>query len=144
MMPKRTKVMAFGGFDVLHAGHLSFLRQARKQGDELVVVVATDRVLEKVKGHEPYFNQQERRQLVASLKFVDKAILGDKNNTLLPIKWERPDVIVLGYDQPKQVGELRRELAEIGVRVKKIVRTKPFKVRKHKSSKVKKYFERFV
>ena len=143
-MTKRVKVMAFGGFDVLHAGHVHFLQYAKRQGDYLIVVVATDRVLKKVKRHDPYFSQEERRRLVGSLKFVDKAILGDKNNTLLPIKWERPDVIVLGYDQPKQIGDLRKELAAIGIRVKKIVRAKPFAAHKHKSSKVKKYFEQYI
>lgn len=136
--------MAFGGFDVLHLGHVQFLKEAKKKGDELVVVVARDRVLRHVKHHEPYFKEAERLELLSSLKCVDRAILGDQHNTLLPIKWERPQVIVLGYDQPKRIPELRRELLAMGIRIEKIVRAKPYGTRRHKSKKVKHYFERFV
>ncbi|MFH1106914.1 MAG: adenylyltransferase/cytidyltransferase family protein [Candidatus Micrarchaeota archaeon] len=142
-MPKARKAMAFGAFDVLHLGHISFLEQAAALAETLVVVVATDKVIRKVKGRAPYFNQEERLKLVSSLRCVGKAILGDEGNTVLPIVWEKPDVIALGYDQPKKIGELRKEVAEVGL-TPRIVRLKPFGERRHKSSKVKAYFERFV
>lgn len=142
-MAKARKVMAFGAFDVLHLGHIEFLKQAKKLGHRLVVVVARDSVIKRGKKHKPYFNEKERFQLVSSLRSVDKAILGDEGNTLLPIVWEKPDVVALGYDQPKTEKELRKELAELGLHPK-IVRLKPFAAGRHKSSKVKRYFERFV
>ena len=145
MSRHRVKVMAFGAFDVLHLGHLRMLKQAQKLGDRLVVVVASDAILEKGKGHKAYFNEDERRELVASFRYVDKAIRGDRHNTLEPILKEKPDVIAFGYDQPKKPSELLEELKSAGLRkLPKIVRLKPFKTGRHKSSKVKRYFEKFV
>ncbi len=141
-MAKARKVMAFGAFDVLHLGHVHFLRAAKRLGKKLVVVVARDKVIRRVKGRKPYFNEAERFQLVSSLRPVDKAILGDEGNTILPIVWEKPDVICLGYDQPKKIKELRRELLEVGLHPK-IVRLKPYNPERNKSSKIKAYFEKF-
>ncbi len=137
--------MAFGGFDVLHLGHLHLLESAKKLGDRLYVVVASDAILKKVKHHDAYFDEEERRKLVGSLKFVDKAIRGDRNNTLVPILKFKPDLIALGYDQPKKPEALLAELKEAGCKkMPRIVRISKYKTHKHKSTKVKKYFERFV
>ena len=143
MAAKAGKAMAFGAFDVLHLGHVSFLKQARKLGKKLVVVVARDSVILKRKKHRPYFDERERLQLVSSLRFVDRAILGDEGNTILPIVWEKPDVIALGYDQPKGIAELRHELDAVGLHPR-IVRLKPYRPQKNKSSKVKAFFERSI
>ena len=68
------KVMAQGTFDVLHPGHVHYLKKSRELGDELVVVVARDsRVSEK---KDTYFNEDERREMLESLEVVDRAILG--------------------------------------------------------------------
>ncbi|MFH1199777.1 MAG: adenylyltransferase/cytidyltransferase family protein, partial [Candidatus Micrarchaeota archaeon] len=132
-----------GAFDVLHLGHVTFLTQASRLAKTLVVVVATDKVIRKVKGHKPYFSQSERLALVGSLKCVGKAILGDEGNTILPITWEKPDVIALGYDQTKTTAALRKELAAVGLNPR-IVRLKAFSAARHKSSKVKRYFEKNI
>ena len=136
------KVIAFGAFDVLHLGHVHFLERAKKLGNYLVVVIARDSVIRKVKNHDSVFNERERKHLVSSLKCVDKAILGDKRNTIIPILKERPQIIALGYDQPKDETELRRELAEKNFFPEKIVRIGPFKPERHKSSKLKICIER--
>jgi FAD synthetase len=69
------KVMATGVFDIIHLGHLYFLKEAKKLGDELIVVVATDKTAEKLK-HNPITSQDMRVQVVNELKPVDKAVLG--------------------------------------------------------------------
>ena len=94
------RVMAVGVFDLLHAGHLHYVEQAKSLGDELVVVVAHDDTVRKQK-HEPVTNQELRRRMVEGLKPVDKAIVG--NPPSFPI-FEilgsiKPDIIALGYDQ---------------------------------------------
>ena len=53
-------VMVFGSFDLLHPGHLFFLKQAKKHGDKLVVVVALDRTIESVKQQTPKYNERVR------------------------------------------------------------------------------------
>ena len=71
------RVMATGVFDILHLGHLYFLKEAKKLGDELVVVVATDKTAEEMK-HVPITTQDMRVKLVAELKPVDQAVLGTR------------------------------------------------------------------
>ena len=127
-----TLVMAFGCFDILHPGHIAYLEEASRLGDKLVVVVARDHAIRKGKKREPVFDEQSRSHLVGSLKFVSRAILGDKRDHYKIIKELNPDVIALGYDQPAEERELRRKLAEMGlrakvVRIKKAHRRKNFK-----------------
>ena len=66
------RVMAVGIFDLLHAGHLHYLEQAKLLGDDLVVVVAHDETVRKQK-HEPITTQDLRRRMVEGLKPVDRA-----------------------------------------------------------------------
>ncbi len=92
------RVMATGVFDLLHPGHIYFLDEARKLGDELWVVVARDSTARKFK-HEPITSEASRLQLVAALKSVDRALLGHEGNIYDILDEIRPDVIALGYDQ---------------------------------------------
>ncbi len=87
-----------GVFDIIHPGHLLTLREARKQADVLVAVVATDETVKTRKGAEPMHTQDERAELVGALKPVDLAIVGVARwqDTLARVS---PDVVVYGYDQ---------------------------------------------
>ena len=67
--------MASGVFDILHLGHLHYLEESKKLGDELIVVIATDETVRKLK-HEPVTSEQIRLELVKALKPVDDAVLG--------------------------------------------------------------------
>ncbi len=92
--------MAVGVFDLLHAGHLHYVEQAKSLGDELIVVVAHDDTVRKQK-HEPVTNQELRRRMVEGLKPVDKAIVGNPPSEPIfdILNIVKPDVIALGYDQ---------------------------------------------
>ncbi|MDR0334577.1 MAG: FAD synthase [Methanomassiliicoccaceae archaeon] len=103
------RVMASGVFDILHTGHISYLEQARAMGDELVVVVACDNTVRKRK-HEPITPEAMRARIIASLKAVDKAVIGNDGDMYRTIEEIRPDIIVLGYDQAFDENELRKEL----------------------------------
>ena len=92
------RVMATGVFDLLHPGHIYFLAEARKLGDELWVVVARDNTARKFK-HEPITSEGSRVQMVAALKPVDRAVLGHEGNIYDILEEIRPDIIALGYDQ---------------------------------------------
>lgn len=112
------RVMATGVFDILHLGHLHYLEESKKLGDELVVVVATDTTVRKRK-HEPITPEKMRCELVASLKPVDKAVLGREGGDIFEIvKDLRPDIITLGYDQPFDQQNLEKELQKRGLKVK--------------------------
>ena len=110
-----TKVMAVGIFDLLHAGHLHYVEQAKSLGEELVVVIAHDETVRKQK-HEPVTGQDLRRRMVEGLKPVDQAIIG--NPPGVPIfeilKQIDPDLIALGYDQKHSIDAIRKGLDQHG------------------------------
>ena len=91
--------MATGVFDLLHLGHVYFLTEARRLGDELVVVVARDSTARRFK-HEPITSESSRVQLVAALKPVDRAVLGHEGGSIYDNLDEiRPNIIAHGFDQ---------------------------------------------
>lgn len=122
---KRKKVVvATGVFDILHPGHVRYLEEAKKLGDELVVIVATDKTAEKLK-HRPIMNQEIRRKMVESLKPVDRAVIGHEDDMFRIIEEIRPAVIALGYDQKFDEDWIRRECYKRGLEVE-VVRIPKF------------------
>ncbi len=110
------RVMATGVFDILHPGHVIFLKEAKKLGDELVVVVARDSTAAKLK-HMPIMREEARRFLVESLKPVDSAILGNEDDMYRTVEDIKPDIIVLGYDQNFKEDDIKRECNKRGINV---------------------------
>ena len=117
------KVMAVGVFDLLHAGHLHYLEQAKSLGTHLTVVVAHDDTV-RIRKHEPVTNHDLRRRMVEGLKPVDEAIVGNSPNVsifeILPIV--NPDVIALGYDQEHAEDSIKQKLAQLGYQNIKVTR----------------------
>lgn len=114
-------VMATGVFDIIHLGHLHYLEESKKLGDELVVVVATDKTVRRRK-HEPITPEKMRLELVASLKPVDRAVLGKDSGDMYEIVRDiKPDIITIGYDQPFNPDQLQAELKKRGL-IAKVVR----------------------
>jgi cytidyltransferase-like protein len=96
---KKLKVVLTGGvFDILHVGHLATLRAARKLGDILVVVVASDEWVAKIKGKKPINSAKVRAKRVGLLKEVDVALMGGKKREDM-IRRVHPNIIAFGYDQ---------------------------------------------
>lgn len=99
------RVLCCGTFDYLHPGHEAFLQQAAALGDELIVVVARDANVHRLKGHLPDHDEETRRQNVDKLGIADRVQLGNAGANLLAIVEEiNPTVIALGYDQGKPAG----------------------------------------
>ena len=111
------RVMATGTFDLLHIGHLYYLEEAKKLGDELIVVIANDETVRKNK-HNPVTPQEMRCKLVEALKPVDKAVIGYKDDFLKIVEEIKPDIIALGYDQDFDEEEIRNALKRRGLNVK--------------------------
>jgi len=126
--------MAFGTFDGLHPGHLNFFKQARNLTAKafLIVSIARDKNVFKIKGKFPVLNQDERIFLVKKCKLADKVVLAGLKNYLKHIIKESPEIIALGYDQKAYVKNLKKDLENKGLQVK-IVRLKPYKQKKYKN-----------
>ena len=110
-----TRVMAVGIFDLLHAGHLHYVEQAKSLGEELVVVIAHDETVRKQK-HEPVTGQDLRRRMVEGLKPVDRAVIGNPPGVpIFEILGKiKPDLIALGYDQKHSIDAIRKGLDKHG------------------------------
>ena len=95
-------VLAGGVFDIIHPGHISTLNAAKVLGDVLVVVVATDNTAVKMKKRKPIHNQEQRQELVNSLRVVDLCLIGQENDIFKTVNLVKPQIIALGYDQIHQ------------------------------------------
>ena len=95
-------VFAGGVFDIIHPGHIHTLNSAKKLGDVLVVVVATDKTTQKLKNKKPLHGQEQRKVLVQSLKMVDLCVIGNEEDMFKTVDMIKPDIIALGYDQVHQ------------------------------------------
>jgi FAD synthetase len=113
---KKKVVLASGVFDLLHLGHVRFLEEAKKAGGEnatLIVIIARDSTVEKMKGKKPIMSEDQRYALVESLRIVDEAVLGYENLHIGEvIEKIRPDVIALGYDQTEMEKEVKTYVAK--------------------------------
>lgn len=128
------KVMAFGTFDILHPGHEHYLKEAKKLGDYLIVVVARDTTVLEVKGELPKNDEVERLEKIRLLPYVDEAVLGDKEDKYKVIKENNPDIICLGYDQISFTKNLKEKLDEKGIKSQIIKFTQGLFPDKYKSS----------
>jgi len=107
----RTLVFTNGCFDILHAGHVSYLDFARRQGDALVVGLNADASVRRVKGPtRPVNPQQDRALVLAALEAVDYVVVFDEDEPIQLIGAILPDVLVKGADWAHYVSG--RELVE--------------------------------
>ena len=103
------KVMATGTFDILHLGHIYYLKESKKLGDTLVVVVATDSTVRRLK-HEPVNPEEIRLKLIKELRIVDEAYIGHEDDIYKIVKELKPDIISLGFDQIHKKERIEKEL----------------------------------
>ena len=95
----RRVVFTNGCFDILHAGHIRLLEQARAEGDVLVVGVNSDASVKRIKGEtRPVIGEGERAEALLALECVDRVVLYDEDTPLAVINAIRPDVLVKGAD----------------------------------------------
>ena len=110
------RVVATGTFDILHPGHLYYLSESKKLGDELFVIVARDaNVKHKPR---PIVPEEQRLAMVAALRPVDHASLGDPADMFRPIEEILPDIITIGFNQYFDEIKLQGQLAERGLSAK--------------------------
>ncbi|MBI5456260.1 adenylyltransferase/cytidyltransferase family protein [Candidatus Kaiserbacteria bacterium] len=132
------RVMVFGTFDKIHPGHEDMFRQARVLVTDpfLIVSVARDSIVERIKGFLPKNSETVRRDKVAAHPLVDEAVMGDAEGYIEHIRNARPDIIALGYDQRGEyVDNLEKDLKDAGLDAQ-IVRLQSFHPEKYKTSKM--------
>ena len=118
-----TTVLAAGVFDLLHYGHIRYLEEAKKTGGpdaRLVVIVARDETVRRLKGSDPIIPEDQRRAVIEALKVVDEALLGfedlDLDRVLQQIK---PDIVVVGHDQDAIKAQVEKinKARELGINI---------------------------
>lgn len=105
------RVLATGTFDLLHPGHLAYLREARALGDELHVIIARDARSPKT----TVVPEGQRRDMVQGLEPVTEAVLGSLDDMYEPVREIDPDVLALGPDQDWDGDEIESDLRKNGV-----------------------------
>ena len=95
-------VFTNGCFDIIHVGHIRYLRKARTFGDLLVVGINSDRSVSIIKPDRPVNSQDQRAEVLASLEMVDYVTIFDEETPYELIKSIQPDVLVKGGDWKKE------------------------------------------
>ena len=103
------RVLVFGTFDRLHEGHNAFLQQARELGDELVVCLAQDDMVRRLKNHDPDHSYELREAALRLVQGVTNVIPGDREiGTYACMTAAKPDLVAFGYDQQTLADDFRR------------------------------------
>lgn len=114
--PRMNKVVFTNGcFDILHVGHMQLLKYCKSIGHLVVVGLNSDNSISRLKGpHRPINNQEDRKVMLESIKYVDKVFIFDELTPLNLIKQIKPNVIVKGgdYTEDEVVGN---KLAEVRI-----------------------------
>ena len=104
----KARVITFGTFDVFHVGHLRILARARKMGDYLLVGVSTDELNYAKKGRNPFYNQNERMEIISVIRYVDEVFLEESLELKRHyIQNYQADVLVMGDDWAGKFDEFR-------------------------------------
>jgi len=91
-----------GCFDILHPGHLDFLKFAKEHGDKLIVLLNSDSSIKKLKGkNRPIFSQSYRKKMLLALKYVDKVIIFNETSPNKILETVRPQIHVKSKDAIK-------------------------------------------
>ena len=120
---KNIKVVFTGGvYDIIHPGHIHTLKNSKQEGDLLIVSIARDNRVIKIKGRKPINNEKMRTILVSAIRYVDFTVLGSKGDIFGIVKKIKPNVITIGYDQTHQINELKKrvKINNLNIKIKKL------------------------
>ncbi|MFQ5869111.1 MAG: D-glycero-beta-D-manno-heptose 1-phosphate adenylyltransferase [Candidatus Zixiibacteriota bacterium] len=117
----RTVVFTNGCFDLIHKGHLDYLRRSKSFGEVLIVAVNSDRSVRKIKGKgRPVLPQKDRAEIIAALEPVDYVFIFNEETPLRVINVLKPDILVKGADYELREIVGAREVKSWGGRVKRV------------------------
>ncbi len=113
-----TVTLANGCFDLLHVGHIRYLREARALGGKLVVGINSDESVRKLKGPQrPAMPESERAEIIAALESVDAVVVFGEPDVRALIREIKPDIQVKGTDYTAESVPERDEVVKYGGRV---------------------------
>jgi rfaE bifunctional protein nucleotidyltransferase chain/domain len=120
ILRKEGKIIAFtnGCFDILHVGHVRYLRAAKKTADVLVLALNSDSSVQSIKGEKrPLVPEEERAEIMASLEYIDFVTIFPELTPLELINYLKPDIIIKGGDWPEDKVVGRDDVKKWGGRV---------------------------
>lgn len=111
-------VLANGGFDLIHVGHIRYLKEAKKEGDILLVALNSDSSVRKLKGPgRPILAEDERSEIISSFYFVDYVIIFGEDTVNNILRTLKPDVHAKGSDYTKETVPERSTVLEYGGKI---------------------------
>ncbi|MGB8952451.1 MAG: adenylyltransferase/cytidyltransferase family protein [Candidatus Aminicenantales bacterium] len=114
----RKIVLANGGFDLIHAGHIRYLKEAKRKGDFLVVALNSDASVRRLKGKgRPILPARERAEILSSFSDVDYLILFDEPTVEKILLSLKPDVHAKGSDYTRKTVPERETVLSYGGRI---------------------------
>jgi len=128
-MKKNTTVLVGGCFDILHLGHIIFLKKARNLGDKLVVLLESDENIKKIKGeNRPINNQENRAKILESLRMVDQVIklpkIENDDEYFKIIKKIKPTIIAI-TENDKNLINKKHQAKQVGAKLIKVTKLIP-------------------
>lgn len=126
-MAKKYKIgFTDGVYDMFHVGHLNMIKEAKKHCDYLIVGVHSDEIVEGYKNRKTVINENERREIIEAIRYVDKAVINRTREKLELWKEHKFDVVFIGDDWKgtERWNNFEKILAEVGVSVEYIPYTK--------------------
>ena len=114
---KKGKKIAFtnGCFDILHVGHVRYLREAKKTADILILALNNDTSVRSIKGEKrPLVCDEERAEVLAALEFIDFVTIFPELTPLELITYLKPDILIKGGDWPEEKVVGREEVKKWG------------------------------
>ena len=117
---KEGKKIAFtnGCFDIIHVGHVRYLREAKKTADVLVLALNSDSSVRAIKGEtRPLVGEEERAEILAAFEFIDFVTIFEELTPLELINYLKPDVLIKGGDWPEEKIVGGEEIKKWGGRV---------------------------
>lgn len=94
----KIRIFTSGSFDLFHVGHLNILEKSAALGDELIVGVSTDELIQSYKGMKPIMPFEERVRIVSALKCVTKVVKQTKLTDIKQLQAENIDIVTIGDD----------------------------------------------
>lgn len=121
-MEKKIVGYTDGVYDMFHVGHLNMLKEAKKRCDELIVGVHSDAIVEGYKNRKTIINENDRREIISSIKYVDRAVINETRDKMELWEKHKFDVIFIGDDWKgtERWNLFEKQLATVGVRVEYI------------------------
>lgn len=118
-MKKKIKVFVSGCYDILHAGHVQFFKDAKALGDHLTVCFASDEVLKFYKRRDSSLPEDNKTILIGAIRYVDNVVKSSDNTLIFDfvghIKTIRPDILAVTEDD-KHKEEKKKFCDERGIK----------------------------